>query len=91
MYPIIAVYLPCETGYWNHLESNISLQPSQTKLIQLVFPIKLEKGDTFDIVSYSNKKETKNPSTAECVAPGKRSYGWFISLNFIAYLKIFAK
>lgn len=59
MYPIIAVYLPCETGYWNHLESNISLQPSQTKLIQLVFPIKLEKGDTFDIVSYSNKKETK--------------------------------
>lgn len=58
-YPIIAVYLPCETGSWNHLESNISLQPSQIKLIQIVFPIKLEKGDTFDIVSYSNKKETK--------------------------------
>lgn len=58
-YPIIAVYLPCETGYWNHLESNISLQPSQTKLIQIVFPIKLENGDSFDIVSYSNKKETK--------------------------------
>lgn len=58
-HPIIAVYLPCETGLWNHLESNMSLQPSQTKLIQIVFPIKLDKGDTFDIVSYSNKKETK--------------------------------
>lgn len=58
-YPIKAVYLPCETGYWNHLDSNIFLQPSETKLIQFVFPIKLEKGDSFDIVSYSNKKETK--------------------------------
>ena len=58
-YPIIAAYLPCETGFWNHLENNISLQPSRTKLIQIVFPIKLEKGESFDIVSYSNKKETK--------------------------------
>ena len=57
-YPIIAVYLPSETGSWNHLESNISLQPSQIKLIQIVFPIKLEKGDTFDIVSYSTEIQT---------------------------------
>lgn len=57
-YPIVAVYLPCETGLLNYLGNKIYLQPQET-LIQFVFPVKINKGDTFDIVSYSNKKETK--------------------------------
>lgn len=58
-YPIIAAYLPCETGFVNYVGNNIYLQQSKQNLIQIVFPIKLEKGESFDIVSYSNKKETK--------------------------------
>lgn len=57
-YPIIAVYLPNQTGLVNYINENIYLEDSRT-LIQLVFPVKMNKGDVFELVSYFNKKETK--------------------------------
>lgn len=57
-YPVIAVYLPTQMGYSNYINKNIYMANAKV-FIQLVFPVKMNKGDSFDLISYSNKKETK--------------------------------
>ena len=60
-YPIHAVYLPLTESKYknrNYLNKGFVLEHDYN-LIQLLFPIQLQKGDTFDIISYANKKESK--------------------------------
>ena len=60
-YPIIGLYTPCNELYPsnpNLLGRGIEFKNGDN-LIQLKFHTLLQKGDTFDIISYKNKKETK--------------------------------
>jgi hypothetical protein len=57
-YPIQAVFRPTKSVD-NLLNETITLDYTANNFLQLEFPVTLQKGDTFDIVSYKNKKETK--------------------------------
>ena len=60
-YPIIGLYTPCNELYPsnpNLLGRGIEFKNGDN-LIQLKFHTLLQKGDTCDIISYKNKKETK--------------------------------
>ena len=60
-YPIIGLYAPCDETYPNNpdlLGRRIVFHPGDN-LIQMKFHTLLQKGDTFDIISYKNTKETK--------------------------------
>ena len=60
-YPIIGLYAPCDETYPNNpdlLDRRIVFHPGDN-LIQMKFHTLLQKGDTFDIISYKNAKETK--------------------------------
>jgi hypothetical protein len=60
-YPIIGLYAPCDETYPNNpdlLGRRIVFHPGDN-LIQMKFHTLLQKGDTFDIISYKNAKETK--------------------------------
>jgi hypothetical protein len=57
-YPIEAVLMPTKSSR-NLLNEKIILDSSDKHFLQFIFPVKLQKGDTFDIISYKNKKETK--------------------------------
>ena len=60
-YPIVELYAPCNENYPsnpNLLDQGFVLSQGDN-LIQMRFHTPLQKGDTFDIISYKNKKETK--------------------------------
>ena len=57
-YPIQAVLKPAKSVD-NLLNETITFDYTDKNFLQLEFPVTLQKGDTFDIVSYKNKKETK--------------------------------
>ena len=60
-YPIIGLYTPCNELYPsnpNLLGRGIEFKNGDN-LIQMKFHTLLQKGDTFDIISYKNRKETK--------------------------------
>jgi hypothetical protein len=57
-HPIQAVYRPTKSHY-NYLNESMTLDITNNNLIQMQFPVNLQKGDTFDIISYYNKKETR--------------------------------
>lgn len=60
-YPIVGLYTPCNENYPSNLDlldRGIELNQGDN-LIQMKFHTLLQKGDTFDIISYKNKKETK--------------------------------
>ena len=60
-YPLTTLYEPCEKELpenFNLLNTSFELDNGDN-LLQMNFPVTLQKGDTFDIVSYSNKRETK--------------------------------
>jgi hypothetical protein len=57
-YPIQAVLRPAKSVD-NLLNETITLDYTDKNYIQLHFPVELQEGDTFDIISYKNKKETK--------------------------------
>ena len=57
-HPIQAVYKPTKSHY-NYLNESMTLDITNNNLIQMQFPVNLQKGDIFDIISYYNKKETK--------------------------------
>jgi hypothetical protein len=59
-YLISSIILPFEQHFqMNMLNKYIPLYYDVNTLIRLDFPVKMQKGDTFDIVSYINKKETR--------------------------------
>ena len=60
-YPIIGLYTPCNENYPgnpNLLDQGFVLNQGDN-LIQMKFHTLLQKGDTFDIISYKNMRETK--------------------------------
>ena len=60
-YPIIRLYAPCDETYPDNpdlLGRRLVFHPGDN-LIQMKFHTLLQKGDTFDIISYKNAKETK--------------------------------
>lgn len=60
-YPIVQLYAPCNENYPgnpNLLDQGFVLSQGEN-LIQMRFHTLLQKGDTFDIISYKNTKETK--------------------------------
>ena len=58
--PLKAVYLPLTSGYdGDMLNKVIPLYTDVRTLIRMEFPVVMKKGDTFDIVAYKDKKETK--------------------------------
>ena len=57
-YPI-QVVLRTGKSVENFLNATITLDYTDKNYIQLHFPVELQEGDTFDIISYKNKKETK--------------------------------
>ena len=60
-YPIVELYAPCNENYPgnpNLLNQGFVLSQGDN-LIQMRFHTLLQKGDTFDIISYKNKRETK--------------------------------
>lgn len=58
-YPLAIVYPPLFKKHINYIKKKIVLDYDIDNWIQLIFPIQMQKGDTFDIVSYFNKKETQ--------------------------------
>lgn len=59
-YLISSIILPFSQDYqMNMLNKVIPLYEDVRTLIRLDFPVKMQKGDTFDIVSYKDKKETR--------------------------------
>jgi hypothetical protein len=60
-YPIIGLYTPCNELYPSNpnLLGRVIEFKNGDNLIQMKFHTLLQKGDTFDIISYKNRKETK--------------------------------
>ena len=61
-YSLESVYVPFQTYTtrdMNYVNKYIYFQEDVPMMMILRFPIKMHKGDSFDLVAYSNKKETK--------------------------------
>ncbi|MGM9831806.1 MAG: hypothetical protein ACI3Z5_07295 [Paludibacteraceae bacterium] len=60
-YPLEVVKLPFQASSLNlnYINTPIALQENTPLMIMLVFPVQMQKGDSFDLVSYYNKKETR--------------------------------
>ena len=61
-YPLEVVNIPFQTSTTkdsNYIYKDIHFNAEFDVMIMLVFPVKMQKGDSFDLVAYSNNKETK--------------------------------